>query len=202
MSRSLKLFITVLLSVTTWVAAGPAKAQTAQSAPSGARTNTMLPAYDVTKEVKIQGTIQKIDGFGVSGPVGTHILLETSAGVVDAHLGFGAASNPKYLGIAPGQSVTVTGMMGTIGTTNVLMARILTTPNHIFVLRNEHGIPVRAIPRGSMPRKSFSSGFDRLGGQARGNPETAFSSGFTSTNPETLFSSGFRSRTPETWGGV
>jgi hypothetical protein len=134
---------------------GSAAAQSASPSTS-ARTNTMLPVYDVTKEVKIAGTIQKIDGFGTSGPIGTHILLETSAGVVDAHLGFGAASSPKYLGIAPGQNVTVTGMMETIGTTNVLMARILTTPRQIFVLRNEHGVPVRAVPRGSMPSKSFS----------------------------------------------
>ena len=117
----------------------------------------MVPAYDLTKEVKVQGTIQKIDGFGTSGPVGTHILLETPNGLLDAHLGFGAASGPKYMGIALGQNVTVTGMMQTVGATNVLMARILTTPNHIFVLRNEHGIPVRAVPRGSLPAKSSTS---------------------------------------------
>jgi hypothetical protein len=155
------------------------KAQTASTS-VGTRTNTMVPAYDLTKEVKIQGTIQKIDGFGTSGPVGTHILLQTSAGVVDAHLGFGAASNPKYLGIAPGQNVTLTGMMETIGTTSVLMARILTTANHIFVLRNEHGIPVRAIPRGSMPSKSsLSLGFATLNAEAR------CSSGFVFANPKT-----------------
>jgi hypothetical protein len=79
------------------------------------------------------------------------------AGVVDAHLGFGAASKPKYLGISAGQSVTVIGMMQTIGSANVLIARILTTPNRIFVLRNEHGVPIRAIPRRSARAKTFFS---------------------------------------------
>jgi hypothetical protein len=128
----------------------------------------MVPVYDVTKEVKVQGTIQKIDDFGASGPIGTHIMVQTAQGVVDAHLGFGAASKPEYLGIAEGQSVTLTGMMQTFGDTNVLMARILTTSNHIFVLRNEHGIPVRALPRGSSRAKSLfgsalsGAGADRL----------------------------------------
>lgn len=147
--------------------AGPMNAQVDASPQTSSKTNTMVPAYDLTKEVKIQGTIQKIDGFGTSGPIGTHILLQTPSGTVDAHLGFGAASSPKYLGIAAGQSVTVTGMMETVGSTQVLMARILTTANHIFVLRNEHGIPVRAVPRGAMPPKSsVSPGFAYARGTA------------------------------------
>lgn len=121
----------------------------AQSRPSGAVTagNTMVPAYDLTKEVRVQGTIAKIDGFGANGPIGTHILIQTTAGGVDAHLGFGSASSPKQLGIAVGQSVTVVGMMETIGGADVLLARILTTPSRIVVLRNEHGIPIRGVPR-------------------------------------------------------
>ena len=176
--RALQLFIPGLLFVMTSTAS--VKAQTTASAPAAPRTNTMVPTYDLTKEVKIQGTIQKIDGFGTSGPIGTHILLDTAGGVLDAHLGFGAASSPKYLGIALGQNVTVTGMMETIGATNVLMARILTTANHIFVLRNEHGIPVRAIPRGSIsPKSSASLGFANLNAEAR------IGSGFEGANVAT-----------------
>jgi hypothetical protein len=153
MIRSGKLFI--ILLILGFIAAAPAKAQTAGSSSADARANTMAPVYDVTKEVKVEGTIQKIDDFGTNGPVGTHIMVQTAQGVVDAHLGFGAASTPEYLGIAQGQSVTLTGMMQSFDGTNVLMARILTTSNHIFVLRNEHGIPVRAIPRGSARTKSI-----------------------------------------------
>ena len=165
MIRSGKLFIIFLMLG--FIAAAPVKAQTAANSAGDARTNTMVPVYDVTKEVKVQGTIQKIDDFGTNGPTGTHIMVQTAQGVVDAHLGFGAASKPEYLGIAQGQSVTLTGMMQSFDGANVLMARILTTANHIFVLRNEHGIPVRAIPHGSNRTK------------------TIFSSGFTSVNPET-----------------
>jgi|GEM_PF-1416007 len=128
------------------VGAGVAQAQTRSSR---SKTNTMVPVYDMAKEVKVQGTIAKIDGFGASGPIGTHILIQTADGLVDAHLGFGPASSPKQLGLFVGQSVAVVGMMETVGNTSVLMARILTTPSHIFVLRNEHGLPIRGTLRGS-----------------------------------------------------
>ncbi|HLV93783.1 MAG TPA: hypothetical protein VKS44_01215 [Candidatus Acidoferrales bacterium] len=138
------------------VGAHSLNAQTRSSA--GVPTsNTMVPSYDLAKEVRVQGTIEKIDGFGTSGPIGTHIYIQTAAGTIDAHLGFGAASKPGHLGIAPGQSVTVIGMMEIVGRTNVLIARILTTPNHIFVLRNEHGVPIRGIPHGSARAKTFFS---------------------------------------------
>jgi len=134
--------------------AAPAKGQ-APSPGTVATRNTMVPAYDLTKEVKVQGTIEKIDGFGTSGPIGTHILIQTAAGAVDAHLGFGSASNPKQLGIAVGQSVSVIGMMETVGNSNVLMARILTTPSRIVVLRNEHGVPIRGVPRRNSHTKTL-----------------------------------------------
>lgn len=151
MIRSWMAFISMLAMalLTVFLAGAAANAQTAAAPTADVRTNTMMPSYDVTKEVKIQGTIQKIDNSGTNGVAGTQIMVQTASGVVDAQLGVGPASKPAYLGISQGQSVTVVGMMQSVGTNNVLLARILTTANHIFVLRNERGIPVRAIPHGS-----------------------------------------------------
>lgn len=121
-------------------------AQTAATPTADVRTNTMVPSYDITKEVKIQGTIRKIETAGTSALGGTHVTLQTASGAVDVNLGFGPVSKPSYLGISQGQSVTIVGMMQTVGADNILLARILTTSSRVFVLRNEHGIPVRAIP--------------------------------------------------------
>lgn len=128
------------------LAGAAASAQTAATPAADVRTNTMLPSYDITKEVKVQGTIQKIDTSGTNGLTGTQILIQTASGAVDAHLGYGPASKASYLGISEGQSVTIVGMMQSVGSSNVLLARILTTASRVFVLRNEHGIPVRALP--------------------------------------------------------
>jgi hypothetical protein len=146
----------VMAPTVSLVAPGRMEAQTRGSTAVPA-TSAVVPVYDVAKEIKVQGTIKKIDGFGTSGPVGTHIFIQTATGTVDAHLGFGAAARPRRLGIAPGQSVTVVGMMQAVGSANVLMARILTTRSHIFVLRNEHGVPIRAVPRGGSRTETFFS---------------------------------------------
>ena len=103
-------------------------------------------AYDLSKEIKIQGTIQKIETAGSTAPIGTHILIQTSQGVVDAQLGFGSAAAPANLGVSEGQSVTVVGMMQTLDGNSVMLARVLTTSSRVFVLRSERGIPVRTFP--------------------------------------------------------
>lgn len=127
----------------------PASAQDSSSATAVTASARNFASYDLTKEITVQGTISKIDTSKAGGPIGTHILLQTAQGTVDVHLGYGQVAKPDYLGISEGQGVRVVGMMESIGDASVLLARILTTPNRIFILRNEHGIPFRAVPRRS-----------------------------------------------------
>ncbi len=117
-----------------------------------------MAAYDLSKEIKVQGTIQKIETGGSTGPVGTHILVQTAQGVVDAHLGFSSAVAPTNLGVSEGENVTLIGMMQTLGGSNVMLARVLTTSSRVFVLRSERGIPVRAVPSGSFRTASVLKG--------------------------------------------
>lgn len=141
-NRNWKLFLPVLVAGTIFIL--PAKAQTSSAAAaSSTQAKTVKAGYDLAKEVKIEGVIEKIDATSANTPMGTHILVLTPQGEVDAHLGFGVAAKPTRLGIEEGQTVTVQGMMESLGDNQVLLARLLTTPSHIFVLRNEHGIPVR-----------------------------------------------------------
>ncbi|HXW57553.1 MAG TPA: hypothetical protein VEJ67_17510 [Candidatus Cybelea sp.] len=168
MIRRWKVFGAALLLLGTWAwhaARGHEQSRAKSGATEEAKSSVTVPGYDVTKEVKIRGTIRKIDAFGTNESAGTHIFIKTAGGDVDVQLGFGAESNPTYLRIAPGQNVTAIGMMQGKGTTRELVARILTTPNHIFVLRNERGIPVRATPRRN---SSADTLFGCLGGNLVG----------------------------------
>jgi hypothetical protein len=133
---------------------------TTVSTAAGASSSEPAPAYDLTKEINIQGTILKIEA--VSGPriLGTHLQLQSAQGIVDVHLGSGALAGTGSIGLAPGQSVSITGMMADHGGSPVLLARVLTTSNRIFILRNERGIPSRAM----MPRGNSSSGDAQKGG--------------------------------------
>jgi hypothetical protein len=168
MIRRWKVFGAALLLLGTWgwhAVAAHEQSLANSGASEDAKPSVMVPGYDVTKEVKIRGTIRKIDAFGTSESAGTHIFIKTAGGDVDVQLGFGAESNPTYLRIAPGQNVTAIGMMQGRGTSKELVARILTTPSHIFVLRNERGIPVRATPRRN---PSANALFSCLGGNPVG----------------------------------
>jgi hypothetical protein len=123
----------------------------AQSAVSA--TGLSSPTYDVTKEINVDGTIDKIETSTSGGPIGTHLLVISSEGVVDVHLGASTAVSAKNLGLAVGQAIHVTGMMASFNGNPVMLARILTTSNHIYMLRNEHGAPVRSL----MPRAAAAS---------------------------------------------
>jgi hypothetical protein len=135
----------------------------AQSASSSATQQSAIasadaPVYDISKEIKVQGTIQQIEMLGPGGPLGTHVLIQTPQGVVDAHLGYRKATTAENLGLAVGQEIEITGMMANIGGNSVLLARLLTTPTHIFILRSEHGIPVRMQPRNGPPAAITAKG--------------------------------------------
>ena len=93
--------------------------------------------------------MEGIESAGTNLPIGTHILIQTAQGIVDAHLGNGRAASPNYLDLWTGESVTVLGMIERAGGKDMVLARILSTPNHIFILRNQHGIPVRGTARTS-----------------------------------------------------
>jgi len=129
----------------------------AQSA--GATTALNSPAYDVSKEIKVDGTIDKIENNATGGPMGTHLLVITAQGVVDVHLGASLAVSAKNLGLSVGQSIHVTGMMTSVSGNSVLLARILTTSDHIYVLRNEHGAPARSL----MPRSAAAANSQKGG---------------------------------------
>lgn len=158
----LKLLLAGALTLCCLVAL-PAAAQS--PAPTSAVTAgpaALAPIYDVTREIKIQGNVLKIEAVaGGAGPLGTHIQIQTPQGVVDAHLGSGSLASAQTLGLFPGQSVTITGMMATTGENSVLLARVLTTSNRIFILRNEHGIPARRLlPRGASASANVVKGGD------------------------------------------
>ena len=127
----------------------PLRSQNAVSSTGTSQSTADFSSYDLTKEIKVEGTIAKIDTTSANAPLGTHILVQTAQGLLDAHLGFGAAAKPDYLGIAEGENVTIVGMMEDVGGNSILLTRILTTPSRIFLLRNERGVAVRAVPRRS-----------------------------------------------------
>ena len=142
------LFRSILLAA---VAAGfvftPTAGAQATSSGSVSAVSGPLPerTYSVAKEIRIQGTIQSIEISNNGALRGMHAQIETAQGMVDAHLGVSPNINSKTLDLSTGEAVQITGMMAKEGGDSVLLARILTTPDRIFILRSEQGVPIHGI---------------------------------------------------------
>ena len=130
---------------------GVASAQSNTQAPLlSLDPNVSAPVYDITKEIKVQGTVYEIESPASTSGIGLRIQVQSSDGTVEVHLGGSPSLTPDAYGLTLGQKVTVMGMMAKVGGSSMLLARILTTPTRIFILRNEHGIPIRtSMPRGT-----------------------------------------------------
>jgi hypothetical protein len=143
-----RLFNVILLAA---VAAGfvftPTAGAQATSSGSVSAVSGPLPerTYSVAKEIRIQGTIQSIEISNNGALRGMHAQIETAQGMVDAHLGVSPNINSKTLDLSTGEAVQITGMMAKEGGDSVLLARILTTPDRIFILRSEQGVPIHGI---------------------------------------------------------
>jgi len=98
--------------------------------------------YDITKEVKLSGTVSNV----VKAPtremkmvVGSHLIVATKTGEVDAALGQYAMRGKGALSVTPGQQVEVTGVMKTMKGKQVFVTRLVQADGHTYTIRNEHG---------------------------------------------------------------
>jgi hypothetical protein len=126
--------------------ATPIYAQTAQATPKSA----VSPKYDITQEVKLTGTVTSVvknttPEMQMLG--GSHLIVETTSGEIDASLGGYAMKAEGALSVAPGQQVQVTGVMKTIRNQQVFVTRLVQVNGRVYKIRNEHGFVLAPGPR-------------------------------------------------------
>jgi hypothetical protein len=125
-----------LLSLISSIA--PVQAQTA-----AIETRRAEPYYDVAREVTLKGTVSSVLTEPSPGMImGSHLLLATASGDVDASLGrFGLLGKDAF-SVAAGQQVEVTGVMKTLMDKQVFVARTVKVGGQVYTMRNQHGIQV------------------------------------------------------------
>jgi len=105
-----------------------------------------VPGYDGTREVTLNGTIQAVISQRISGrPVGLHLLVASSQGVVDAHLG-PYLTKATQEALRSGQPVQVVGAMEKIHGRSYLLVRQLIFAGRMVTVRSERGFLLRAQP--------------------------------------------------------
>jgi hypothetical protein len=116
--------------------------------------------YDITKEVTLTGTVSgvvKVPTREMKMLPGSHLMLATGSGKMDATLGKFAMRNKGLLAITAGQQVQVTGINTTVKGQQVFVTRLVQVNGHTYKVRNEHGIAVAPVS-GKSNRQVYSKG--------------------------------------------
>jgi hypothetical protein len=101
------------------------------------------PYYDQSQEVTLKATVSSVLTRPSAGMIiGSHLLLETSSGAVDASLGRFGLEGKGALSVTAGQQVEVTGVMKTLKNQQVFVVRTVKAGGQVYMMRNEHGIQV------------------------------------------------------------
>lgn len=111
--------------------------QKASSSTSQAR------AYDLHREVSLTGTVLEYKAVSATPPLGAHITLQTSSGIIDVHLGNPQLLAANHFSLATGDSLRIYGenLNGAQGAQFV--ARVVQKGTQSITVRSLQGIPLR-----------------------------------------------------------
>lgn len=125
--------------------------------------SSVPPKYDITKEVTLTGSVSRV--LKAATPEmkmlgGSHIIVATNSGEIDAALGPLAMEGGDAVNVTVGQRIQVTGVMKTVRGQPVFVTRLVLASGRVYTIRNEHGFPIMAERRDG-EAKSAAKG-DRL----------------------------------------
>jgi len=116
-------------------------------------------SYDISKEVTLHGTVSSVLTKPSKGMLmGSHLLIQTGVGSLDASLGRFALQGRGALSVEPGKQVEVTGVMKTIKGKQVFITRTVTVNGHAYTMRNQHGISMSPQARERASEKTAQKG--------------------------------------------
>ena len=115
-------------------AAGAVGAQMAPQAESS--------QYQVGREVNLVGTISSVVENSKTGPLGTHVMVQSPSGLVDVHVGSAKYLELNKLNLKSGDSVRILGENFTVGTDTIFFARIVQDGTVAVAVRSPKGMPL------------------------------------------------------------
>ena len=98
-----------------------------------------LRSYSVGRESSVIGTVVKFDSASSTPPMGAHVILQTSGGQLDVHLGSAKVLKAGHLELNPGDSVRIVGEPLALGDTTYFAARVVQKGAQAIAVRNTKG---------------------------------------------------------------
>ncbi len=132
----------------------------AQAQTTAATANSNHPfTYHVSDEVTIKGTVSSVLTKHAPGMImGSHLLVNTPSGTVDASLGTFAMRGKGGLQVKEGQEVELTGIMKTLKSKPVFLTRLVKMDSQVYSVRNDRGFPVSPQAHDRANRKTAQKG--------------------------------------------
>jgi hypothetical protein len=134
-----------------------AQSQTQSQTQNQASPPAVPRVYDASREVVLHGAITETTTKPPKGlPLGLHLMLASSQGNVDVHMGPYFSQTATEKGLIPGAIVEVTGVTMHLAAGDIFLARTVVVNGQTITVRNANGLPVRPLPatrtvRGSQP---------------------------------------------------
>jgi hypothetical protein len=110
----------------------------------GAQTAPQADAslYQVGRETNLVGTVSSVVEDSKTGPLGTHVLVQSASGLVDVHVGSSKYLELNKLNLKSGDSVRIIGENFAVGTDTVFFARIVQDGTAAVAVRSPKGMPL------------------------------------------------------------
>src|SRR6202041_246463 len=102
----------------------------------------MSSQYQVGREVSLVGTISSVVENSKTGPLGTHVMVQSPSGLVDVHVGSARYLEMNKLNLKSGDSVRIVGENFTVGADTVFFARIVQDGTAAVAVRSPKAAPL------------------------------------------------------------
>jgi len=138
--------------------ASAASAQRTAESTAAAQSKAILEGrshslYDTSREVSLQGTVAKFVENSRDLPVGAHVLVQTTSGQVDVHLGDPRLLKLNNMTIFEGARIRIVGEPVTTNQGTFFLARLVQQGTQIVAVRSTTGIALGLVG----PRTSASN---------------------------------------------
>lgn len=118
----------------------PVHAQKLAERPPSNATHSL--AYNAAQETVLQGTVLSYTAEAAAPPIGAHVVLQTSSGPIDLHLGSASYLQANHFSLAKGDAVTVVGVNSATRQGSVFLARVIQKDGQSLALRTLKGTPL------------------------------------------------------------
>jgi len=118
------------------------------------QTPVRSSGYDLKREGTLVGTVIAYTESSTTPPLGARVILQTTGGIVDVHLGNPRLLTANHFNIQAGDTLRIIGENVAFGSAAPFLARIVQKGTQALAVRSERGIPVRHVaPKNSAASK-------------------------------------------------